>query len=212
MGLRETLRLVTQLDPNKYGTAYGLTSLLPVQRGQEDALEAHLESLDPLASPFAALSQAHFVRLVVIRDLVYQGPPQVPEHLDRPYLAFTASLDGELDPFLRDVAALTESGEIFSRCSGYAAEPGAFSAWVRSHQKANGYLLSPWPFKRVEDVREGLRAQDGFGELVENARSLSDAELQDAFKALMRATARQEARVAGSNRPEGDSPGARSTK
>ncbi len=186
MGLRETLRLVTQLDPNKYGTAYGLTSLLPVQPGQVDALEAHLESLDPLASPFAALPQAHFVRLLVIRDLVYQGPPQVPEHLDRPYLAFTASLDGEIDAFLRAVAALPESGEIFSRCSGYVAEPGGFADWVRSHQKANGYLLSPWPFKRVEDVHEGLRVQEGFGKLVENARGMSDAELQEAFKALMR--------------------------
>jgi hypothetical protein len=186
MGLRETFKLVTQLDPNKYGSAYGLTALLPVERGREDALEAHLESLDPLASPFAALRQAHFVRLLVIRDLVYQGPPQEPEHLDSPYLAFTASLDGELDPFLRDVAVLPESREIFSHCSGYAGEPAAFAAWVRSHQKVNGYLLTPWPFKRVEDVREALRVQSGFGELVENTRELSDAELQDAFRALMR--------------------------
>jgi hypothetical protein len=185
MGLRETLKLVTQLDPNKYGTAYGLTSLIPVERGREDALEAVLETFDPLASPFGALPQAHFVRLLVIRDLVYQGPPQTPERLDQPYLIFTASFDGELEPFLRAVAALPESREIFSHCRGYVADPAGFAAWVESCGKDNGYLLTPWPFKRVEDVREALRVQAGFGGLVENARGMSDAELQDAFKALI---------------------------
>jgi hypothetical protein len=185
MGWRETLKLVTQLDPNKYGTAYGLTSLLPVAPDQADALEAHLETLDPLASPFGRLAQAHFARLLVIRDLVYQGPPQVPERLDQPYLIFTASFDGELEPFLRDVAALPESREIFAHCRGYVADPAGFAAWVKSCSKDNGYLLTPWPFKRVEDVREALRVQEGFGELAENARGMSDAELQDAFKALV---------------------------
>lgn len=186
MGLRETLRLVTQLDPNTYGTAYGLTAMLPVERGREDALESYLETLDPLASPFGELAQAHFVRLLVIRDLVYQGPPQVPERLDQPYLIFTASFDGELEPFLRGVAALGEAHEIFAHCRGYVADPAGFAAWVETCRKDNGYLLTPWPFKRVEDVREALRVQEGFGELVENARGMSDAELQDAFKALMR--------------------------
>ena len=92
MGLRDTFRLVTQLDPNKYGTAYGLTSLLPVLPGHEAELEAHLDTLDPLASPFGVLPQLHFTRLLVIRDLVYQGPPQVPEHLDQSYLAWNYTL------------------------------------------------------------------------------------------------------------------------
>jgi hypothetical protein len=186
MGLRDTLKLVTQLDPNKYGSAYGLTSLIPVLPGHEDALEAHLASLDPLASPLAALPQLHFSRLLVIRDLVYQGPPQVPEHLDSAYLAFSTSHDGELEPLLRALAELPEVEAIFGHCQGFVAEPGAFAAWVTTHRKTNGYLLTPWPFKRVEDVREALRVQDGFGELVENAGSLSDAELQATFQELMR--------------------------
>jgi hypothetical protein len=190
MGLRDTLKLVTQLDPNKYGTAYGLTSLIPILPGQEDALEAHLASLDPLDSPLGRLSQLHFSRLHVIRDLVYQGPPQVPETLDQSYLIFTTSHDGELDDFLRDLAVEVrdEADAIFSRCVGFpgTADPAAFAAWVTTHRKANGYLLTPWPFKKVQDVREALRVQAGFGELVENERDMSDAELQAAFRALMR--------------------------
>jgi hypothetical protein len=186
MGFGDYLKLVRQLDPNQYGKAYGLTTMIPVLPERVDALEAHLDSLDPLASPFGALRQAHCVRLLVIRDLVYQGPPQKPEHLDQPYLAFTASFDGELDPFLRELAALPASREVFSHCKGYAEEPGAFVAWMRSHKKDNGYVLTPWPFKTVQDVQEALRVQDGFQGLVDGARGMSDAELQDAFKALMR--------------------------
>ena len=49
--------------------------------GHEDALEDHLAALPVEASPLAALPQLHFSRLHVIRDLVYQGPPQNPEPL-----------------------------------------------------------------------------------------------------------------------------------
>jgi hypothetical protein len=190
MGLRDTLKLVTQLDPNKYGTAYGLTSLIPILPGHEDALEAHLASLDPLDSPLGRLSQLHFSRLHVIRDLVYQGPPQVPESLDQSYLIFTTSHDGELGPLLRDFAVKLrgEADAIFGHCVGFpgTADPAAFAAWVATHSKDNGYLLTPWPFKKVQDVQEALRVQAGFGDLVENERNMSDAELQTAFRALMR--------------------------
>jgi hypothetical protein len=187
--LRETLALVTQTDPNKYGSAYGLTSLIPVVAGHEDALEAHLAGLDPLASPLAALPQLHMSRLHVIRDLVYQGPPQVPESLDSAYLIFTTSHDGDLEPLLRDVATKlgAEAEAIFGHCVGFpgVADPGAFAAWVAKHGKDNGYLLTPWPFKRVEDIQEALRVQGGFGALVERSRELDDVELQAAFRALM---------------------------
>jgi hypothetical protein len=183
MGLREYLKIASQLDPNAYGKAYGLTTMIPVLPERVDALEALLEELDPLASPFGALRQAHCVRFLVIGDLVYQGPPQKPEHLDQPYLAFTASFDGELDPFLRDLAALPESREVFSCCKGYGS--GDFVEWMRSHKKDNGYVLTPWPFKTVQDVQEALRVHAGFQGIVDGARGMSDAELQDAFKGLM---------------------------
>ena len=184
MGLREYFKIASQLDPNQYGKAYGLTTMIPVLPERVDALEARLESFDPLASPFGALRQAHCVRLLVIRDLVYQGRPQVPEHLDQPYLAFSASFDGELDPFLRDLAALPESREVFSCCKGFTT--GDFVAWMRSHKKDNGYFLTPWPFKTVQDVQEALRVHEGFQGIVDEARGMSDAELQDKFRALMR--------------------------
>jgi hypothetical protein len=94
-----------------------------------------------------------------------------------------------LEPFLRDlVAALgPETDAIWGHCVGYPgiADPGAFARWITTHRKANGYLLTPWPFKTVQDVKEGLRVQAGFGALVEDAHDMDDAALQAAFRDLM---------------------------
>jgi hypothetical protein len=186
---REYFSIATQTDPNAYGNGYGLTALLPIVAGREDDLEAHLATLDPLASPFGRVPQAHFTRLLVIRDLVYQGPPQIPESLDSSYLIFTSSFDGKLDRYLQDVARLVgdDAAEVFAHTVGFPglADTGAFAAWITKHKRDNGYVLTPWPFASVGDVKEGLRVQKGFGELVEGAREMDDAELQAAFGRLM---------------------------
>jgi hypothetical protein len=187
--LRENLRLVTQIDPNVYGKAYGITSFFPILPGHTDELDAHLSGLDVNNSPLARLPQLHMSRLHVIRDLVYQGPPQIRETLDKDYLIFTASIDGDPDAFLRDVARLLgpDADAIFSHTVGFpgTADPGAFATWAFSHKKDNGYLVSPWPFETVPRIHEALRVQGGFGDLVSRSGELSDAELQAEFRALM---------------------------
>jgi hypothetical protein len=186
---REFFSLVGQTDPNKYGKAYGLTSFFPILDGHTDELEAHLNGLDVDDSPLARLPQLHMSRLHVIRGLVYQGPPQVPETLAHHYLIFTASIDGDVDAFLRDVAIRLgpDADAIFSHTVGYpgVADPAAFATWAFSHKKDNGYLVSPWPFETVPRIHEALRVQEGFGDLVSRSGELSDAELQAEFRALM---------------------------
>jgi hypothetical protein len=187
--LRETFSLVTQTDPNQYGKAYGLTTLLPIVAGHTDALEAHLDGLDVDDSPLARLPQLHMSRLHVIRDLVYQGKPQIPETLDHHYLIFTASIDGDIDVFLQDFARLLgpDADAIFSHIIGFpgTGDPAAFARWVLEHKRDNGYFLSPWPFETVPRVHEALRVQAGFGDLATRAGELSDADLQAEFRALM---------------------------
>lgn len=186
--VREGLRIVTQTNPNTYGSAYGLTALFGILPGHEDELEAHLARLDPLDSPLKRLSGLHFSRLLVLRDLVYQGPPQVPEALESSYLVFTTSHDGPLEPFLRELSALgPDADAIWGHCRAYPGsdDADAFAAWVADHGRDNGYLVTPWPFKRVEDVREALRVQSGFGALVERSLDSADEQLQADFRALM---------------------------
>jgi hypothetical protein len=187
--LRETFSLVTQTDPDKYGKAYGLTSLFPIVPGHTDALEAHLNGLDVDDSPLARLPKLHMSRLHVIRDLVYQGPPQIRETLDSDYLIFTLSIDGDIDAFLRDFASRLgpAADAIFSHTVGFpgTGDPAAFARWALEHKRSNGYFVSPWPFETVPRIHEALRVQGGFGELVSRSAELSDAELQAEFRALM---------------------------
>jgi hypothetical protein len=186
---REFFSLVGQMDPNKYGKAYGLTSLFPILPGHVDELEAHLNALDVNDSPLARLPKLHLSRLHVIRGLVYQGPPQVPETLDNDYLIFTVSIDGDIDSFLRDLASVlgTDADAIFSHTVGFpgTGDSGAFARWALEHKRNNGYLVSPWPFETVPRIHEALRVQEGFGELAFRSAELSDAELQAEFRALM---------------------------
>jgi hypothetical protein len=186
---REFFSLVSQTDPNRYGKAYGLTALFPILPGQTDALEAHLNGLEPEESPLARLPQLHMSRLHVIRGLVYQGPPQIPETLDHHYLIFTVSIDGEIDAFLRDFASRLgpDADAIFSHTVGFpgTGDPAAFARWAIQHKRNNGYLVSPWPFETVPRIHEALRVQAGFGELISRCGELSDAELQAEFCTLM---------------------------
>jgi hypothetical protein len=128
-------------------------------------------------------------RLHIIRGLVYQGPPQIPETLDSDYLIFTASVDGDVDTFLRDLASLLgpDADAIFSHTVGFpgTGDSGAFARWAFEHKRNNGYLVSPWPFETVPRIHEALRVQEGFGGLVSRSAELSDAELQAEFRALM---------------------------
>lgn len=184
----QAVRLATQLNPNRYGDAYGLTTLTPVLPGHEDELEAHLSGLDPLASPLSRLRRLHFSRLHVIRELVHQGRPQVPETLDAAYLVFTTSHDGPLESFLRDLAGLGPAADaIWGHCVGYpgVADPTRFAAWVTEHRKNNGYLVSPLPYEQVDEIKEALRVHRGFGELVDVAAGLDDEQLRVAFLALV---------------------------
>jgi hypothetical protein len=186
---REFFSLVSQTDPNKYGKAYGLTSFFPILPGHTDELEAHLDGLEPEESPLARLPQLHMSRLHVIRSLVYQGPPQIPETLANHYLIFTVSIDGDIDAFMRDFASLLgpEADAIFSHTVGFpgTGDSGAFARWVLEHKRNNGYLVSPWPFETVPRIQEALRVQEGFGELVSRSAELSDEQLQSEFRALM---------------------------
>jgi hypothetical protein len=186
---REFFSLVAQTDPNKYGKAYGLTSFFPIKPGHTDELEAHLDALVPDESPLGRLPQLHMSRLHIIRGLVYQGPPQVPETLDNDYLIFTVSIDGDIDEFLRDLASVLgpDADAIFSHTVGFpgTGDSGAFARWALEHKKNNGYLVSPWPFETVPRIQEALRVQEGFGGLVSRADELSDAELQAEFRSLM---------------------------
>jgi hypothetical protein len=191
-GAARSLRGLVHHDSNVAGQSYGLTTLIPVLAGHETALEDALAALPLDASPFGRIPQLHFTRLHVIRDLVYQGPPQKPDPLQTPHMIFSASFDGSPERFLDDLARRVgaDLDAIFGHCAGYPGtdDPAAFAAWVRGCQVDNGYFLSAYEDATVGDVRAGLGTHAGLKDLAARSRSLDDAGLQAAFHELMAAS------------------------
>ena len=127
-------------------------------------------------------------RLHVIRGLVYQGPPQIPETLDSNYLIFTVSIDGDIDAFLRDFASgLGRSGRdllAHRRLPRHRRQRRVRALGV-AHKRNNGYLrLSVAERDRPPHPR-GAARPGGLRRLVARSAELSDAELQAEFRALM---------------------------
>lgn len=140
----------------------GLTALLPIRPGEEDALRATLETIggdmrgrrlaarpgDPHID-FPRSRLIHFARFAVLDD-----PDRGP---GRRRLLFSSNHDGDLSDHLRELASLTSDMEaIWGRCEGYPG-PGRFEAFVRAH------ALSPQAFYiafREETVETIHRALD----------------------------------------------------
>ena len=187
---REFFSLVSQTDPNQYGKAYGLTSFFPILPGHTDALEAHLHALEPEESPLGRLPQLHMSRLHVIRGLVYQGPPQIPETLDNDYLIFTVSIDGDdrrLPARLREpCSARTRTRSSPTPSASPARATPARSRAGRSSTSATTATSSPRGRSRPSPASTrrcaSRRASASWSRAPPSCR---DAELQAEFRALM---------------------------
>jgi hypothetical protein len=113
---------------NQNGRMYGLTVLSPIlfdphsRISHSMALREYLAALPNNAqSPFASVSGTHFARFAVMDDVSYVGAPALTEHLNSPYLIFTADFDGDLDEYLRELASKNPQmvNDIWRHCAGY---------------------------------------------------------------------------------------------
>ena len=126
--------------------------------------------------PARRVPQPHFSRLHVIRDLVYQGPPQIPDPLTVAHLIFTASFDGAVDRFLQDLAGLAATRP--RRSSSHGRLPGdwrraAFARTSSDHQTDNGYLSAPTRAPAWPTSARDCACRRALAELVEGARAHS---------------------------------------
>jgi hypothetical protein len=110
----------TVQSPNVSGQVYAFMAMTPVKPREQAALTAYLRGLD--LSPLVKLPRTHIARFVVVEDFHNDPSWKQPaeEHLDVPYLIFTAYLDGDLDSYLDELAALPEAEQIWGRCVGFA--------------------------------------------------------------------------------------------
>ncbi|HEX8074393.1 MAG TPA: hypothetical protein VF545_05380 [Thermoleophilaceae bacterium] len=160
----------------------GLTVVVPVAEGREDALRDHLVRLPTgPRSPMIRVHGTHFARWVVFRFADKDGRParSVP-----PHLLFSSEFDGGLEDY---VASLCEglgqeAHAIWSHCAGYPGEQdGALARYLLDHHIRPGYSVVAYPGVRVEDVRASLALRDRLNEFVMRARELDPPALQRAW-------------------------------
>jgi hypothetical protein len=171
-------------DPDRAGQAGALTILTPLEPGAEPALRAYLEGLRDGPSPLARLPRTHFGRWVIVPDLVGDDEPN-PDHLDAPYLLFTACFDGSLDTYLDELCdtLAAEAQQIWGRCAGAPRPPvgAALKAYLRAHHQRTGYFVAAYTHATVAQVRAALAQREAAIGFAAAAEGMDPASLKAAF-------------------------------
>jgi len=171
---------------NTCGNAYAFMAVTAILPGQEDELERRLAGFGVgEGSPLARMGTTHFARWLVLRDLVYQGPPQTRDSLQSAYLFFVSNFDGELDTYLDAMLASmpTEAQAVWSCCVGFpgTADPEAFKAWLKHNQLQTTFFVSAYPQASVADVREALALRRRITEFAISPQVLDTDSLHQAW-------------------------------
>jgi hypothetical protein len=166
------------LTDNTCGGMSAVTVLAPVAAGAEPALRTHLEGL--AASPLAKLAGTHFGRWVIVTDFAAAVGDRRADHLERPYLLFTATVDGPLDAYVAALAALPEAQAIWTHCDGCPDGPG-LAAYLERHRIDTGLFFAASPDAPVAQVRQSLRTREQAIGLALRTQGMDPAGAQQAF-------------------------------
>jgi hypothetical protein len=178
--------------PNENGNVYGLTVLSPII-DDESATPSHdLQIREYLAtlptgeqSPFALAPGTHLARLVVMDDVIYVGAPACEEHLRSKYLIFESNCDGDLETYLRGLAASVpeQLDAIWSHCVGYpgAANPQAFVDYIKACQIETTFFFAAVNDKSVPQTLSALQTQRAVADFIACHQGMEPALLQEEF-------------------------------
>jgi hypothetical protein len=173
-------------SPDVSGQAYAFLAMTPVLPGERSALAEHLRGLGGNGrGPFARLGRTHFARLLVVDDFHHDRTwgQRHEDHLDLPYLVFSACLDGELDSWLDElaVALAPEVPQIWGRCVGGPAEPSGLKAYLLHNRISTGLFFAAYGGATVEQVRASLATQSRLVGFARRAQAIPPQDLQRAF-------------------------------
>ncbi len=151
-------------DPNVLGGLYGLTVLTPILAGKELTLRRYLEAMGKGPhSPLAELAETHVARWVIIPELTYQGPPQLPDRLRSQQLLFSSTFDGPRDLYLERLCTVIAEhvDAIWGNCAGYPGpvrdNPEGVKRYMVHNQVTTGLFFAAYSHVTVEQVRDCLR-------------------------------------------------------
>ena len=201
--------------PNESGKVSGLTILSPIIDDDKAIpshdlqIRAYLASLPTdCKSPFALAPGTHLCRLVVMDDVIYVGMPACEEHLKSKYLVFESNCDGDLEGYLRGLAANVPDylDAIWSHCVGYpgAANVAAFVDYMKACQIETTFYFAAVNDKSVPETLRALRTQRAVADFVASHQGMEPARVQREFAQLVAALKTQPIPKAGSMGPRRD--------
>jgi hypothetical protein len=178
---------------NRFGQAYGLTTISPIINGRTDGVHHAQELRAILASlprgqrsPFALVDGTHTARWFIVDDLVSEAIPGREDHLNSKYLVFIADFDGPLQQYVSSlVAAIPDViDSVWSHCVGYpgSSKPLAVLDYIRDCQVDTTLYFGGYPGATVDAALRALFVQRSMIDFIEESRHLPSGELQLAFR------------------------------
>jgi hypothetical protein len=201
--------------PNQSGKVYGLTILSPIIDDEQATPSHDLQIRKYLASlptdegsPFAVAPGTHLARLVVMDDVIYVGMPACEEHLKSKYLVFESNCDGDLEGYLRGLAASVPEhlDAIWSHCVGYpgASNVAAFVEYMKACQIETTFYFAAVNDKSVPETLRALQTQRAVADFVASHQGVEPARVQRDFAELVASLRAQPIPKAGSMGPRRD--------
>jgi hypothetical protein len=177
---------------NQNGSVYGLTLLCPILNdplatpSHDLQIRKHLASLPTgTGSPFAIAPGTHLARLVVMDDVIYVGMPAREEHLKSKYLVFESNCDGEIDGYLRGLAAKIPEhlDAIWGHCTGYpgAADVAKFLAYMKACQIETTFFFAAVNDKSVTETLAALQTQRAVAAFIVCHQGMEPIQMQREF-------------------------------
>jgi hypothetical protein len=174
------------------------TVLAPIDPAQEDKLRALLDSMNfdrgridpnnPLI-PFAALENAHYLRLLILKDnalldtRAYGGGPIPVYPL---WLALIGDIDGDTDAFFKQLVARAGNGlrQIFSCCLGFD-DTIDLANWMQRRNAPAIAVYVNWRGRTVLQIREEAALREALQKyLADNADIFSQVGPREVHRRL----------------------------
>ena len=173
------------MGSDRSGQATALTTFVPIVPDREDELRAYLRALPRGSeSPLARLPRTHVARWVII-DRLPADPPN-PDTLDSRYLLFTASVDGDMRSYLRELCAELhdEAERIWSSCEGFPGveDDDAFAGWILDHHVKTTFFFAAYGDATVGEVRNSLAAREQLLRFALKSDGMTPTERLEAFQ------------------------------
>ena len=170
---------------NRAGQMYAMTVLTPIVPARLTTLRTVLDNLPTRPSPLAKLAATHFARFVIIDLSKSEVSQPAREDLPAPYLLFSATFDGKLDPYLAQLGdqLADDAAAIWGNCVGAPtlASGPALTEYLKHNQLQTGLFFSAYPNDDVAKVNAALALRRKTIDFATRRQSMTPDELHRAF-------------------------------